>query len=180
MLFSLGFVMSYAAVASILLGMPLVESLGVPKNKYVKKIWQLLGISLLAQLGVLGPSLFSFHQFPLLFLVTNLLIIPWIGILLGLGIFTGIWWAFAKPPDLLVWLLNKGFSILNNTVEWIGAQEQWILKSIYFPSSYLWAMLLLMAGFLIWQHQKYHKPKSIQYFFCAVMIFQSIVMGQKI
>jgi len=63
-LFSLGFVMSYAAVASILLGMPLVESLGVPKNKYVKKIWQLLGISLLAQLGVLGPSLFSFHQFP--------------------------------------------------------------------------------------------------------------------
>jgi ComEC/Rec2-related protein len=31
-LFSLGFVMSYAAVASILLGMPLVESLGVPKN----------------------------------------------------------------------------------------------------------------------------------------------------
>ena len=179
-LFSLGFVMSYAAVASILLGMPLVESLGVPKNKYVKKIWQLLGISLLAQLGVLGPSLFSFHQFPLLFLVTNLLIIPWIGILLGLGIFTGIWWAFAKPPDLLVWLLNKGFSILNNTVEWIGAQEQWILKSIYFPSSYLWAMLLLMAGFLIWQHQKYHKPKSIQYFFCAVMIFQSIVIGQKI
>ena len=179
-LFSLGFVMSYAAVASILLGMPLIESLGVPKNKYVKKVWQLSSISLLAQFGVLGPSLFSFHQFPLLFLATNLLIIPWIGILLGLGIFTGIWWAFSSPPNLLLNVLNKGFLILNNTVEWIGAQDQWILKNIYFPTSYLWALLLLTLGFLIWQLQKYRKPKSWRYFLWATLIFQSIVLVQKI
>lgn len=179
-LFSLGFVMSYAAVASILLGMPLIESLGVPKNKYVKKVWQLASISLLAQLGVLGPSLFSFHQFPLLFLATNLFIIPWIGILLGLGIFTGIWWAFSSPPNLLLYVLNKGFLILNNTVEWIGAQDQWILKNIYFPTSYLWALLLLTLGFLLWQLQKYRKPKSWRYFLCSALIFQSIVLGQKI
>ena len=179
-LFSLGFVMSYTAVASILLGMPLIESLGVPKNNYVKKIWQLTSISLLAQLGVLGPSLFSFHQFPLLFLATNLLIIPCIGILLGLGVFTGIWFAFSSPPDLLLWLLNKGFLILNYTVEWIGDQDQWILKNIYFPSSYLWGVLLLILGFVIWQHQKYHKPQSWRYFLWATLIFQSIVLGQKI
>lgn len=65
-------------------------------------------------------------------------------------------------------------------MEWIGAQDQWILKNIYFPTSYLWALLLLTLGFLLWQFQKYRKPKSWRYFLWATLIFQSIVLGQKI
>lgn len=75
-LWDLGFQLSYAAVGSILLFyQPLYRSVYFP-NRAVNQVWQLVALTLTAQVFTLPVSLYHFHQFPALFLLTNLLAVP--------------------------------------------------------------------------------------------------------
>ncbi len=76
MLFEAGFQLSYLAVLSILLFYkPLFLSLKI-KNKPGKYLWQLIAVSLTAQTGTLPLTISLFNSFPLLFLVSNIIIVP--------------------------------------------------------------------------------------------------------
>lgn len=86
-LFQVGFQMSYAAVFSIAWIYPKLQRFWYPENYFIRKPWQLLSVSLAAQLGVLPISLFYFHQFPALFFISNLVVIPFLGAILGIGFF---------------------------------------------------------------------------------------------
>lgn len=70
-----GFLLSFTAVAGILMFQPIFERLQ-PRRKLPKSIWNLVSVSLAAQLGTLPVSLYFFHQFAPYFLIGNLLIIP--------------------------------------------------------------------------------------------------------
>jgi len=106
LLFQVGFQMSYAAVFAIVWMYPLLQKFWSPKNSVLKKIWQLLSVSVAAQLGVLPISLFYFHQFPGLFFVSNLLIVPALGAILGLGILVIVLALFNMLPPFLVTIYN--------------------------------------------------------------------------
>ena len=71
-----GFQLSLMAVASIVLLHPLLFRLWEPPTKLLIAIWSIVSVSLCAQLITFPISLFYFHQFPNLFLISNLLIIP--------------------------------------------------------------------------------------------------------
>ncbi len=86
-LFDVGFQMSYLAVISIVCFQPILVRLWRPKFKPVNSLWQIFTVTLAAQFGVMPISLFYFHQFPGLFFVANLVIIPFLEIILGMGIF---------------------------------------------------------------------------------------------
>lgn len=75
-LLNVGFQLSYIAVLSILLFQPVIAGLWKPKLLPMKKIWELISVTLAAQVGTLPICLFYFHQFPLYFLPANLLSIP--------------------------------------------------------------------------------------------------------
>ena len=81
-LFEVGFQLSYMAVFSIVWIQPKLYMLWKPKFWLVNKLWQLFSVSLAAQMGILPLSLYYFHQFPGLFFLSNMVIIPFLGILL--------------------------------------------------------------------------------------------------
>jgi competence protein ComEC len=81
-LFDIGFQLSFLAVASILIINPYLVNLYSSKNKIISYLWELISVSFSAQVGVLPLSLYYFHQFPLSFLLTNLLLIPLAGVLM--------------------------------------------------------------------------------------------------
>jgi competence protein ComEC len=83
-LFDVGFQLSFSAVLSILLLNPHLTALHDSKNPLVKYVWELSCVSTSAQLGTAPLSIYYFHQFPLLYLVTNLIVIPLAGLLLCL------------------------------------------------------------------------------------------------
>jgi competence protein ComEC len=85
-LFDVGFQLSYLALFFILWLHPLLSRLLEPKNKILKYIWEILSVSFAAQIGTLPLSLYYFHQFPGLFFITNLVIIPLTGFIMGLGV----------------------------------------------------------------------------------------------
>jgi competence protein ComEC len=100
-LWDLGFQLSYAAVASILVFYkPLYRQLYFP-NKAVDWVWQLVALTLTAQVFTLPISLYHFHQFPVLFLATNLLAVPLSSlILLGEILLCLLWWLPAAAAPL--------------------------------------------------------------------------------
>lgn len=71
-----GFLLSYTAILGILLFGPQINSLFRPGNKVINKVWQLSAISIAAQVSTLPVTLYYFHQFPVWFVFTNLIVIP--------------------------------------------------------------------------------------------------------
>lgn len=75
-LFDAGFQLSYIAVLSLVLFMrPVYNSLYV-ENKLLDMGWQLSAVTIAAQILTTPLSVYLFHQFPVYFLITNLVCIP--------------------------------------------------------------------------------------------------------
>lgn len=132
LLFQVGFQMSYAAVLAIVWIYPLLQKFWYPKLKPVRYVWQLLSVSVAAQLGVLPISLFYFHQFPGLFFISNLLIVPALGLILGMGILVIILSLVNQLPGPVAWFYNQVIYYMNGVVSWVAKQEVFIFKHISF------------------------------------------------
>lgn len=81
-LFDLGFQLSFASVSSILFFQPKISKLYLAKNKAIGYIWRLFTVSLSAQLGVFPLVLYYFGTFPTYFFITNLLVLPFVGVII--------------------------------------------------------------------------------------------------
>ncbi|WKB82287.1 ComEC/Rec2 family competence protein [Cellulophaga lytica] len=149
LLFSVGLQMSYSAVFSIVLFNPLLKKMWEPKYYLTNKIWQLLTVSAAAQLGVLPISLYYFHQFPTLFFITNLAIIPFLGIILSIGIVVIILALCSALPNFLVTFYNTIIFSMNSVIKWVATQEAFLIKAISFNKiqmlfSYIFITLLFL------------------------------------
>ncbi|MCL6267685.1 ComEC/Rec2 family competence protein [Flagellimonas myxillae] len=148
-LFQVGFQMSYAAVFAIIWVYPKLQRFWFPENLVLQKIWQLLSVSIAAQLGVLPISLYYFHQFPALFFVSNLLVVPFLGILLGSGILVIILSLIDLLPKFLVSAYDFLIGAMNNIVAWVGRQEHFIITDIPFDSVQLVSWYVLIVSLII-------------------------------
>jgi competence protein ComEC len=136
-LFQVGFQMSYAAVIAIVWIYPKLQRFWYPEHFLVRKIWQLLSVSVAAQLGVLPISLFYFHQFPALFFVSNLLVIPFLGVILGTGILVIALALFDLLPQFLVKAYNTVIHTMNSVIGWVAQQEGFLVRDIPFDATQL-------------------------------------------
>lgn len=75
-LWDVGFLLSYAAVLSIVVFYKPVYNLLFVRNKLLDWLWQLAAVSIAAQILTTPIAIYYFHQFPVYFLVTNLLVVP--------------------------------------------------------------------------------------------------------
>ncbi|NDV16914.1 DUF4131 domain-containing protein [Muricauda sp. TY007] len=143
-LFQAGFQMSYAAVFAIVWIYPKLQQFWFPESIIIRKTWQLLSVSVAAQLGVLPISLFYFHQFPALFFISNLLIVPFLGLILGFGILIILLALIDYLPQFMVDGFNGVIQLMNSVIGWVAQQEGFIIKNIPFD-----AVQLLLGYFII-------------------------------
>ncbi|MDR3610662.1 MAG: DNA internalization-related competence protein ComEC/Rec2 [Ignavibacteriaceae bacterium] len=86
-LYDPGFQLSYAAVFSMTLLYPYFHNeIKNIKNKSLKLIAQLVALSLSAQIGTIPFTLFYFGKLSVTSLAANLIVIPFIGFLVGIGL----------------------------------------------------------------------------------------------
>ncbi len=82
-LFDVGFQLSFIAVASILVLQPrLAASLPKPSNVVVKKVKDIMTVSIAAQIGTAPLVILYFHRFSTHFLLSNILVLPLITIIM--------------------------------------------------------------------------------------------------
>jgi len=149
LLFQVGFQMSYLAVIFIVWIYPLLQRFWHPRNKLVLKLWQLFSVSLSAQLGVLPISLYYFHQFPGLFFVSNLIVIPFLGLILGLGIAIIIMSLINILPGNLAICYGRLIELMNAVISWVAQQDDFIIKDISFDGTQLLILYFIICFFII-------------------------------
>ncbi len=149
-LFDVGFQLSYAALFFILWLQPLLAQLWKPKNKIADYFWQILTVSFAAQIGTFPLSIYYFHQFPGLFFVTNLVIIPFLSVIMGLGVLVMVLAAFDLAPLFLTKLLEWSIFIMNKIINSIASLEQFIFHEIPFNWQLLLTCYLLIIATIVW------------------------------
>jgi len=87
-IFNPGFQLSFSAVASILIVYPILSSKIKTENKALKFLLLFSAVSFSAQIGTLPFTLIYFQKLSIIALFANLLVIPIIGIIVGLGVLT--------------------------------------------------------------------------------------------
>ena len=149
-LFDVGFQLSYIALFFIIWLQPLLSSIWKPKYKVSKYIWDILTVSFAAQIGTLPLSIYYFHQFPGLFFVTNLIIIPILSIIMILGVLVMLLAAFNIIPVFLSQLLEWSIYYLNKIINAIASLEQFIIEDIPLHFYLLLSAYLLLFALIIW------------------------------
>lgn len=176
-LFDVGFQLSYLAVFGIIWVQPVFYQLWKPKYYIIVKGWQLITVSTAAQLGVLPISLFYFHQFPGLFFLSNLLIIPFLGVILGTGIIVLGLSYLTILPILLVDIYGGIISILNRLVAFIARQEAFLFSDISFSFiKMFFSYLVIIACFQFFLKRN---AKRCLFFLSSVVVFQSVFFYEK-
>ena len=177
-LFDLGFQMSYTAVFSIVFIQPIFARLWKPKCRFLNYIWQLTTVSLAAQLGLLPISLYYFHQFPGLFLLANLGIIPLLGLVLAFGFLLLFLGSIHFLPLWICDLYSFLIVSLNSFVSWVAAQDVFVLDEISFSRGKLLFSLLLFAAFFAFLKSKTFLILTV--LLVCVLLLQGVFISEKI
>lgn len=164
-LFEIGFQLSYLAVIGIVAIHPLLfERLKTPYT-LPNKILTLITVSLAAQIGIFPLSIFYFHQFPGLFLLTNVVIIPFLGLILGYGLLIFAMAGLGVPKSIFSDLFGDIISLMNQFFKWIAEQDTFVLKDI----SMNW-FLVIGLYLIILFFTKYFMAKSYKRLVSALVV----------
>jgi len=170
-LWAVGFQLSYLAVLSIVIFQKPIYNCIYIKNKWINKAWQLMAVSTAAQLLTFPVCIYYFHQFPNLFLISNMIAVPLSGFILYAEIILVVfsWIPFVgtyagKLVTALVWLMNK-------IILWINDLSFAVWDKI--PATVLstWLLYAVVAGFGAWLVLKQKK-----YFKMALVALLTFVM----
>lgn len=176
-LFSVGFQLSYLAVFSIVHFYPLFIEIYQPKNKVLRYFWSIFTVSLAAQIGILPISLYYFHQFPSLFFISSMVIIPFLGLILGIGIVV----ILLALTNLLPIPISQFFSWviqqMNIFISFIAKQEMFLFKHIHFSFWMLFvSYIFILAFYFLW---KKPNPFKIVAVLVSIILFQTVLIFEK-
>lgn len=160
LLFHVGFQLSYTAVIAIVLIQPIIYNIFKrPRWKAVDYFWQIFTVTLAAQIGVAPLSLFYFHQFPGLFLLGNMLLLPVLPLIIGLSIALLVFLLIGIQSGWIVNILNISLEWIVQIVETISSYEQFIIKNVYIDKTELILIYLFLIGLALFFYRSVRKSR---------------------
>lgn len=177
-LFDIGFQLSYVSLFFILWLQPLLQKLYQPDTWIGKYLMDILTVSLAAQIGAMPLSIFYFHQFPGLFFVTNLVILPFTGLVMGLGLLVMIGALFNLVPGWSLNTLEFMISLMNSIIREIASVESFVIKDIPLDKTsliFLYIAIVLAALYL--QNPRYR----VAVLACtSILALQICLLGKRV
>ena len=156
LLFDVGFQFSYTAVVGILaLQDPLRSLVKLPFEKRwtapVRYVWKLVCLTLSAQFFCIPLQLYYFHEVYTWFIIANLLIVPFAGLLLATVLAVVLLPQASVLGHAAVWLAGQEFHAADGLAAWVGGLPCAVLDNLYcspFMFVLLAVALLLVTLFL--------------------------------
>jgi competence protein ComEC len=167
-----GFQLSYLAVFGIITIQPKFSLFYKSCSKPVKWVLDLVSVSIAAQLGTLPLVLLYFHQFPVWFILTNLVAIPMVSILLAAFVLFSPFLILFPEYEHFSLLLLKLAVLLNSTIETISSLPGAVISDIFlhpFVAGSLMTAIISLVGLLI-----YHRFFILMTFLLMLTITGSI------
>lgn len=157
MLTSVGFQLSYLAVAGIVYMQPKIYGWLYVSNNILDRAWQLTSVSIAAQIATFPLALYYFHQFPNYFLLSNLLVLPLAPTLLGLGVATLLFSFVPYLNTALGYLMKHLIETINLVIFEIDKLPAATTNGVFLRSAEMWLIYIGIIGlFLTFQFKKLH------------------------
>ncbi len=177
-LWDVGFQLSYLAVFGIVwLQRPIYQLLYL-KNALLNYTWSMASVALSAQLITFPVCIYYFHQFPNLFLLTNLFAVPLSTVILFSEIFliSFSWIPFisiltGKLVGILVWSMNF-------IIETCNGLSFSLWDNIYSNIFTTWLLYICIFSFCFWLLD--NKKKGLKISLMAFIAFSFLHMSAKI
>lgn len=166
LVFDVGFQLSYAAMTGIILWQEPLQQLVPVYNKegrttlarlFLHRLWGWATLSLSAQLATLPFTLYYFHQFPAYFLIANLLIVPFMEIILGTAFLAILFGGGAAT------LLQTLLDAIDSLTAWVAARPHALIQDIYcdLPLAFIIFAGLIFLTLLIRRRQRWALPAAL-------------------
>jgi competence protein ComEC len=159
MIMEVGFQLSYLAVLGIVVLQKKIEVLFYTTNRVLRWMWSLTAVSIAAQVATFALGLLYFHQFPNLFLISNLFVIPLSTIILYVSL--AFFPALLFPPlaKVLIWISAKLTWLMNESMLFVDSLPYSITQNIsisIFESYLISAISIFVCYWFLWR-----KPKAL-------------------
>jgi competence protein ComEC len=135
-----GFQLSYLAVGGLVVFEPIFYKLIKVNNPWLDKVWKLCSISIAAQVITFPLSAYYFHQFPVYFLVSNLLITIPIMLIMYSGLMYLLLPQIPLLSKLLAYVLENSILFINKILAVIEKSPKANISKIWLNT---WEYLLL-------------------------------------
>lgn len=130
LLFEVGFQLSYLAVSGIVLFQPKLSALYQCRTKVGNYFWELLTVSIAAQLGTSPISIYYFAQFPNYFMLSNLSVIALSFVVIITGVALLPISFIPLIANWLSWLLTWEIRIMNRIIVFIERLPHSVTENI--------------------------------------------------
>ena len=176
-LYDVGFQLSYLALFFIIWLQPLLSNIWQPKNKIIKYFWDIITVSTAAQIGAMPLSIYYFHQFPGLFFLTNLIILPLLGVIMAVGVVTILIATFNTVPFFIAKAIELLIGLLNAIIHWVASIDTFVIKNISFSTAMLWSSYLVIILLILWVKRPTFRRLSLA--FTSILLLQIVFIVQK-
>ncbi|WP_274475202.1 ComEC/Rec2 family competence protein [Mangrovimonas aestuarii] len=176
-LFDVGFQLSYCAVFSIVGFHKLFSNLYSSAHFLIRKLLDILSVSISAQLGVLPLSLFYFHKVAGLFWLSNLIIIPFITFILGFGILVLTLASLNLLPQFMADILGFFIDTMNKSVAWIASHNTFVISEISINLFQVFIGYLILLS--IYNLIKKKRSSSVLVLLSVLLIFQTSLIASE-
>ena len=157
-IYDVGFQLSYLAVLGILAFQPYFSAFFTNKAQLPKSLSDLMSVSVAAQLGTAPIGIHTFNCFPLYFMLTNIWIIPLVGLVIQLAIVLIICSFIGLPIAWLAVLLEWSLKLMNFGVYFISQLKNALLDYLFIDNLtvlLMYAMLIVIVLALHFHSKKY-------------------------
>lgn len=167
LIFEIGFEMSYLAVFGIVIFQPRLAALFAPKTRIGRYFWELICVSVAAQLSTFPLSVFYFGQFPNYFLLSNLSVmsLSFAVMITGVVLLAVSWWPAVASG--VGWLLTREIRLMNGIISFINTLPGSVtdhLSITLLQTVLIYGIITLLFLFLV------KKIKVLKYCFLSLTI----------
>lgn len=159
LIFETGFQLSYTAVFGIVIFQQKFVGLWEPKSKIVNYFWNLITVSVAAQLATFPLSVYTFGQFPNYFLLANLSVITLSFVVVVSGVCLLAVSFIPVVSNCLAWLLTREIRLMNFLIQSIEKLPGAVTENIRIS----WVQMLLIYLCIIFFYLLFEKKKKIYY-----------------
>ncbi len=149
LLMEVGFQLSYLAVLGIVSIQEGIRNLIAPKMLITQKLWDIISVTLAAQLTTFPLGLLYFHQFPSYFILSNIVVIPLSTLVLYLGVAVCMVSKIKLFALVLCKVLNVSLIFLNSSVTFFQDLPFSTIEGIPFTAYHASTVYASLFGFSI-------------------------------
>ncbi|MBX3101958.1 MAG: ComEC/Rec2 family competence protein [Bacteroidetes bacterium] len=146
LLYSMSLQLSYAAVFGLVTLGDALNRLFAPRYWLVRHGWGLIAASLAAQVATLPLVLLHFGDFPLYFLLANLVLLPLLVLLMPVGLALLLFFWLPGVGEVLAWCFTQGIVFMQAFTVWVASLPGTGALQLHLTEPQAWLLALALAA----------------------------------